>query len=61
MTETNQEEFVSIMASHNVGTVELGLTTFEQVANFGSFKFNIEAARKSYAETLSNHMQNVSR
>jgi phosphoribosylformylglycinamidine synthase len=61
VTETNQEEFVSIMSSHNVRAVELGLTTFEQVANFGSFKLNIETTRKSYAEVLSGHMQNVSR
>ncbi len=61
VTETNQDEFVSIMANHRVSAVELGLTTFEQMANFGSFKIEMEAARETYTKTLANRMRNISK
>ncbi|MFX1367964.1 MAG: AIR synthase-related protein, partial [Promethearchaeota archaeon] len=61
VTETNQDEFVSIMANHRVSAVELGLTTFEQIAHFGSFKIKMEAAREIYTKTLANRMQSITK
>ncbi|NHJ15093.1 MAG: hypothetical protein EAX95_15530 [Candidatus Thorarchaeota archaeon] len=52
VTETNESEFLRIAQENDADTLELGLTTFEQMANFGKFKINIEMARRAFKATL---------
>lgn len=52
VTESNESEFLRIARKNHAETLELGLTTIEQIANFGEFKMNIETARRAYAGTL---------
>ncbi|MHA1770566.1 MAG: phosphoribosylformylglycinamidine synthase subunit PurL [Candidatus Thorarchaeota archaeon] len=57
VSESNQPQFLKIMASHNVPICELGLTVTDRVADFGKFKVPLDKAKEAFETGLSKYLE----
>ncbi|MHA1735426.1 MAG: phosphoribosylformylglycinamidine synthase subunit PurL [Candidatus Thorarchaeota archaeon] len=57
VTETNQPQFLEIMARHGVPVCELGLTVADRVADFGKFRVSLEKAVEAFETGLTKYLE----
>ncbi len=57
VSESNQKQFLEIMARHNVPVCELALTVADHIADFGEFRVPVDRAEEEFRTSLSRYLE----